>query len=320
MRWIASFLDAIFANVFADSKFFANLRGRFAGSVEELVYNVESGNVDTASLARTMERLIFWLPIVFIVCLVLDMFIRSRFVRYSYQDEYQAKKSVWWRWQSDADAALALESGAGSMQALGDGSLQEEKEEPVQEETPEEPAQQATEEAPEDAEAEAEVEAEDDLDRGHVTSARQNQVRSAAPGRERVQGMMTDLRDSWTIFKGALAFAPRTVKRNARLRKQSMQEEARHTKERMSERMHRGRAAKQRDEAAQAEAMFDTQQQTYVDADFEANEPLNTGGIEGVDFAQAAQVMQAAVQEQQAAEQEEQAAEPAEEQAEEQAE
>ncbi len=313
MRWIASFLDAIFANVFADSKFFANLRGRFAGSVEELVYNVESGNVDTASLARTMERLIFWLPIVFIVCLVLDMFIRSRFVRYSYQDEYQAKKSVWWRWQSDADAALALESGAGSMQALGDGSAEEESVEEA--EAPEEAEEEQQEETPEEAEN-VEEEADDDLDRGNVTSARQNQVRSVAPGRERAQGMMTDLRDSWTIFKGALAFAPRTVKRNARLRKQSMQEEARHTKERMNERMHRGRAAKQRDEAAQAEAMFDTQQQTYVDADFEANEPLNTGGIEGVDFAQAAQVMQAALQEQQAAEQEEQAAEPAEEQAE----
>jgi len=78
-----------------------------------------------------------------------------------------------------------------------------------------------------------------------------------------------------------------------------MKEEARHTKERMSERLHRGRAAKQREEAAQAEALFDTQEKTYVDADFEQNEAVNTGGINGVDFAQAADVLREAVAQQQ---------------------
>jgi len=308
MRWIASFLDAIFANLFGDSKFFANLTNKIAGSVEEFVYNLEAGDVDVSSLSRTMDRLIFWLPIVFGICLVLDLIIRSRFVRYSYQDEYQAKKSVWWSWQSDADAALALESGANTVQALGDGSAVVQQEE-MQQDDAAEPVQEAEEGQTEVVQDEQpvedmqqdqeEAEAQDDLDRGNVTSARQNQVRNVAPVKERTQGAMTDLRDSLTIFKGAIAFAPRIMKRNARLRKQSMKEEARHTKERMSERLHRGRAAKQREEAAQAEALFDTQEKTYVDADFEQNEAVNTGGINGVDFAQAADVLREAVAQQQ---------------------
>ncbi|MBP3371664.1 MAG: hypothetical protein J6L88_03970 [Clostridia bacterium] len=324
MKWIASFLDAIYANLFDGEGFFGSLLGKLAGSVENIAYNVESGNVNIGALSRTMERLVFWLPIVFIVCLLLDVFIRSRFVRYSYQDEYQAKKSVWWNWQSDADAALALESGAEGVQMLTGGEqTEQEAQEAVEESAAQEPVQDM-EEAPQEAEAETEAEdetddTEDTVDRGPVTSARQNKVRNVVPAAQRVKSTMEDMRDQLTIFKGAVAFIPRALKRNARLRKQSMQEEARHNRQRFNERIHR-HSAKGRDEAAQAEALFDTQEKTYVDADFEQNEAVNTGGIEGVDFAQAAQVMQAAVQEQQAAEQQEQAAEPAEEQAEEQAE
>jgi len=119
MRWIASFLDAIFANLFGDSKFFANLTNKIAGSVEEFVYNLEAGDVDVSSLSRTMDRLIFWLPIVFGICLVLDLIIRSRFVRYSYQDEYQAKKSVWCKKYSSFINTTVRHSSIYSAWALG---------------------------------------------------------------------------------------------------------------------------------------------------------------------------------------------------------
>lgn len=294
MKWIASFLDAIFANLFADNKFLANMTGKIAGSVEELVYKVEAGNMNVSSLTHTMERLIFWLPIVFLICLCLDLLIRSRFVRYSYQDEYQAKKSVWWRWQSDADAALALESGAGSLQTLTDGMPESAE---VVEEVPSAIAEETVEEPAEEAEQTEMIEqTEDTVDRGPVTSARQNQVRTAAPTKERAEGVLTDLRDQWTVIKGAIAFAPRTIARNARLRKQSMKEEARLNRERMQEHMQRGRTAKQRDEEAAAEAMFDTPQDAYVDADFEQNIPVNTGGIEDANFAHAAEVVREAMQ------------------------
>lgn len=312
MKWIASFLDAIFANLFCENRFFGNIANKIAGSVEEFAYNVEAGDLNVGALSKTMERVLFWLPIVFIVFLLLDMFIRSRYVRYSYQDEQQAKKSVWWRWQSDADAALALEAGNDdSLQMLSDGQAEEEA--PVEETAEEAPAQdiEAAQEAADEQEA-----ADDDVDRSMVTSARQNQMRNVAPAAERTHNAMADMRDQLTVLRGALAFAPRAIKRNARLRKQTMQEEMRHSKERWNDRIHHVRTANQREEAAEAEAMFDVQApESYVDADFEANEAVNTGGIEGVNFAHAAKVMQAAVQQQ--AEEAGPAEEPAEEKTEE---
>ena len=81
MEWILVFLDTLFGGLVAESEWFDRIAKKFTGSVESLVYSVESGSMDASGLSQKVERLVHWLPIVFLICLALDLLIRSRFVR-----------------------------------------------------------------------------------------------------------------------------------------------------------------------------------------------------------------------------------------------
>ncbi len=303
MEWILVFLDTLFGGLVAESEWFDRIAKKFTGSVENLVYRVESGSMDASGLSQKVERLVHWLPIVFLICLALDLLIRSRFVRYSYRDENQAKKSVWWRWQSDADAALALEE-ASKQAMLPQQASQDAAESCEPDESEAETLESSKSEPPFDetqtnAEETAASQEDDGIDRGMITDARQNRLHDQSAIAQRAQEAATDFQDRFTIFKSALLFLPKAASMRAQMTKRSVKN-ARERAAQRGERM--PRAISGRDAQAEADAFFSRGMQSdYVDGDYTSGESVSTGGIDDYSFANAAQVIREATGQEDAA-------------------
>lgn len=303
MEWILVFLDTLFGGLVAESEWFDRIAKKFTGSVENLVYRVESGSMDASGLSQKVERLVHWLPIVFLICLALDLLIRSRFVRYSYRDENQAKKSVWWRWQSDADAALALEEA--SKQAMLPQKASQDAAEPCEPAESEAETLESSESEPPfdetqtNAEESAVSQEDDGIDRGMITDARQNRLHDQSAIAQRAQEAATDFQDRFTIFKSALLFLPKAASVRAQMTKRSVK----NARERAAQRGERApRAISGRDAQAEADAFFSRGMQSdYVDGDYTSSESVSTGGIDDYSFANAAQVIREATGQEDAA-------------------
>ena len=306
MEWILVFLDTIFGGLVAESEWFDRIAKKFTGSVESLVYSVESGSMDASGLSQKVERLVHWLPIVFLICLAIDLLIRSRFVRYSYRDENQAKKSVWWRWQSDADAALALEEA--SRQAMLPQQASQDAAEPCEPDESEaetiesfgsSESEPSFDETQTNAEEPAASQEDDGIDRGMITDARQNRLHDQSAIAQRAQEAATDFQDRFTIFKSALLFLPKAASMRAQMAKRSVK----NARERAAQRGERApRAISGRDAQAEADAFFSRGMQSdYVDGDYTSGESVSTGGIDDYSFANAAQVIREATGQEDAA-------------------
>ena len=309
MNYLFVFLDTIFGGIFSQDGWFHTLLQKYADKIEQWIYRVEAGGMDVGSFSRTVENIARWLPVVLILCLVADIIIRSRFVRYSYPDEGQAKKSVWWRWQSDDDALMALEEGmhqqALPQQAGADGEAQveavqetapggEAQVEAVQETAPDGEAQvEAVQEAGADGEAQVGDAQEtapggDGVDRGPIRDARQDRLRADTMLAQYLQAKKADAQDFITVTLSAVTFAPKAFVRSVRMTRRNIGTASDRRLRRMRERV-----AQQQDAAAEAEAFF-TQDvaPAYVDASYDTPDaPVDTGGIEGYSFDTAAQVI-----------------------------
>ena len=309
MDWLFVFLDTIFGGIFSQDGWFHTVLQKYADKIEQWIYRVEAGGMDVGGFSRTVENIARWLPVVLILCLVADIIIRSRFVRYSYPDEGQAKKSVWWRWQSDDDALTALEEGmrqqALPQQAGADGEAQveavqetapdgEAQVEAVQETAPDGEAQvEAVQEAGADGEAQVGDAQEtapggDGVDRGPIRDARQDRLRADTMLAQYLRGVQMDVRDFVTVTASAVTFAPKAFMRSVRMTRSNLGAASR----RRLRRMRQG-VARQQDAAAEAEVFF-TQDvaPAYVDASYDTPDaPVDTGGIEGYSFDTAAQVI-----------------------------
>lgn len=309
MNYLFVFLDTIFGGIFSQDGWFHTLLQKYADKIEQWIYRVEAGGMDVGGFSRTVENIARWLPVVLILCLVADIIIRSRFVRYSYPDEGQAKKSVWWRWQSDDDALMALEEGmhqqALPQQAGADGEAQveavqetapggEAQVEAVQETAPDGEAQvEAVQEAGADGEAQVGDAQEtapggDGVDRGPIRDARQDRLRADTMLAQYLQAKKADAQDFITVTLSAVTFAPKAFVRSVRMTRRNIGTASDRRLRRMRERV-----AQQQDAAAEAEAFF-TQDvaPAYVDAAYDAPDgPVDTGGIKGYSFDTAAQVI-----------------------------
>ncbi len=323
MNYLFVFLDTIFGGIFSQDGWFHTLLQKYADKIEQWIYRVEAGGMDVGSFSRTVENIARWLPVVLILCLVADIIIRSRFVRYSYPDEGQAKKSVWWRWQSDDDALMALEEGmhqqALPQQAGADGEAQveavqetapggEAQVEAVQETAPDGEAQvEAVQETAPDGEAQVEAVQEagadgeaqvgdaqetapggDGVDRGPIRDARQDRLRADTMLAQYLQAKKADAQDFITVTLSAVTFAPKAFVRSVRMTRRNIGTASDRRLRRMRERV-----AQQQDAAAEAEAFF-TQDvaPAYVDAAYDAPDgPVDTGGIRGYSFDTAAQII-----------------------------
>jgi hypothetical protein len=294
MNYLFVFLDTIFGGIFSQDGWFHTLLQKYADKIEQWIYRVEAGGMDVGGFSRTVENIARWLPVVLILCLVADIIIRSRFVRYSYPDEGQAKKSVWWRWQSDDDALMALEEGM-HQQALpqqagqdADGA-QQEPDAAMQTEPSDMPQQEAVSgDAAQDAAAQNTAAQNDGVDRGPVLDARQDRLRADTMLAQYLQAKKADAQDFITVTLSAVTFAPKAFVRSVRMTRRNIGTASDRRLRRMRERV-----AQQQDAAAEAEAFF-TQDvaPAYVDAAYDAPDgPVDTGGIKGYSFDTAAQVI-----------------------------
>ena len=314
MNWLFVLFDTVFSALYSEN-WFDVISGKLTSRTENIVYQIEAGTFDFHSISRLLEHIVYLIPIVFALCLVVDFFIRSRFVRYSYKDEYQAKKSVWWNWQSQEDAYQALEAGNGQM-ALADHSVVDPNFRIVGAETwtPQPPVTQQPAPASQNEIPEEEQE-EDDIDRGMIEDARQNEIRKKAAVSERVQNRFTDMRDGFTVFGSWLAFFPKALQRRVAMNRKNR--ELRKMYAAMNKKTQKRAVFEERDEEAAAEAYFaQDMMQNVVDGEFEQIETVETGGLDAYTFTHAAQTVQNALAQPEEAQEEEEQEPPEEEETE----
>ena len=293
MNWLFVLFDTVFAALYSEN-WFDVISRKLTSRTENIVYQIEAGTFDFHAVSRLLEHIVYLIPIVFALCLVADFFIRSRFVRYSYKDEYQAKKSVWWNWQSQQDAYQALESGNGQM-ALADHSEVDPNFRIVGAETwtPQPPVTQQPAAAPQTESAGEEEQEEDEIDRSMIEDARQNEIRKKAAVSERIQNRFTDIRDGFTVFGSWFVFFPKAAQRRIAMSKKNRELRKMYAAAKKKTPKPKRAVFEQRDEEAAAEAYFGQDMtQNVVDGEFEQIQPVETGGLDAFTFAGATQTIQ----------------------------